>query len=134
MKCMVWCICVINVHDIWMRCMRMWANLLHCLLDLENKSMSAAEDYKSLCCEVWSADEFAFREMNFVVRKMPCTVWKIGLGNLKKLDDFYRRLIIGSFVPLGIKLHVVGNFMENNLERFPYLLKPSAIVFYFVYL
>ena len=56
------------------------------------------------------------------------------LGNSEKFGDFYRGLITGSFVPLGIRLHTVGNFMEINLERFPYLLKPSVIVFYFVYL
>ena len=83
-----------------------------------------------------SVDEFPFREINFVLREMPCTAWKICLGNLEKLDDFYRGLITGSFISPGIKLYTAGNFffMENNSERFPYPLKPSVIVLYFVYL
>ena len=53
------------------------------------------------------------------------------LGNPEKLDDFHWGLIIGSFVPLGIKLHIAGDFYGDNLERFSYLLKPSVIVFLF---
>ena len=54
MKCMVYCIRVVNVYDIWMQCMCMQANLPHCCWIGENKSMTAAEDMgcKSSYCEV----------------------------------------------------------------------------------
>ena len=55
----------------------------------------------------------------------------IPLGNPEKFGDFYRGVIAGSFIPLGIKLYTAENFMEYNLERFPYPLKPSVIVFLF---
>ena len=79
----------------------------------------------------WSVDEFPLRELNSVVREMPYTACKILLGNPEKFDDFYWGLITGSSVPLGIELHTARDY-GNIIERFPYLLKPSVIVFLFI--
>ena len=136
MKCMVqWdCdICIRVIDDIWIRCMRMWTNLLHCCWIGENKSLTAAwnVECKSSCLWSWSVDEFPLREINVVVREISCIACEIMLGNPKRFGDFYRGVITGSFVPLGIKLHTVGGFYRNILERFPYFLQPLVIIFLF---
>ena len=76
--------------------------------------MTAAEDMgcKYSCCEVEVFMNFPLRETNSVVRETMCAACKILLGNPGNLDDFYWGLITGSLVPLGIKLHTVGDFME----------------------
>ena len=43
---------------------------------------------------------------------MPCTACKILSGDPEKFGNFYWGVIIGSFIPLGIKLNIVGDFME----------------------
>ena len=77
-----------------------------------NKSLTVDEDMecKSSCLWNWSVDEFPLGEINYVVRETPCIACEILLGNPEKFGDFYRGVITGSFIPLGIKLRTMGDF------------------------
>ena len=50
----------------------------------------------------WSTDELLLREVNSVVRAMPCTACKVCWGVPRNSTTFCRGLITGNFVPLGI--------------------------------
>ena len=82
----------------------------------------------------WSTDELLLREVNSIVREMPCTACNICLGNLEKFDDFYWGLIIWSLVLLGIQMMYCGDFLDNSLETFSYPFHLSVIVFLILFI